>query len=129
MNYSSRHSSIGSAVSDDRSRALDWLLNARTGTAARAMLACLLGIDLKNPYERTEHPRDPSDFRLCLDLLDRFPDWRARLGELGRLSEEWARLVRHWEEIETVCRAEIQAGGETSRRAPRTYVRMKELGL
>lgn len=110
-------------------RVLEWLFNDRTTTASRAMAARLAGIEVSNPYDRACHPQDPADFRLCLDVLVRMPEWRDRVPELRSLSPAWASLVGRWNDVAASIERETAAGGEAARRMPLTYALMKELGL
>jgi hypothetical protein len=67
----------------------------RIGASAEAlMLRLLCGEDYKS------HPRDFTDFVRCLRLMADFPELRARLGEMGEVSPEWAAWVNNWDELE-----------------------------
>ncbi|WOE32791.1 MULTISPECIES: hypothetical protein [unclassified Acinetobacter] len=68
------------------------------------------------------HPRDPSDFKRCIGLLEAVPTFRSHLSLMKNVSKEWSVLVEHWDELEVLLKEEIP-----QRSAPRTYARMKEL--
>jgi len=46
-------------------------------------------------------PLDADDFGRCKRLIDRFPEWRARLAEVAAKYPEskWGDIVAHWEEL------------------------------
>jgi len=47
-------------------------------------------------------PRDADDFGRCKRLLDLFPEWRARLGEVAKkyYSTLWPPIIDRWAELE-----------------------------
>lgn len=119
-------------------RVLEWLFNARTIPASRAMVAHLAGIRLVNVHDRTRHPEDPVDFAFCAAVLDDFPEWRGRLGTLAELSPAWAIAAERWNEIADSLAREAAAGANGGQpadsrapraRCPETFFLMKEAGL
>ena len=46
------------------------------------------------------HPWDLDDWERNRALLLQYPEWKARLPEMGTISLAWATLVAHWAAIE-----------------------------
>lgn len=69
------------------------------------------------------HPRDPSDFRRCMGLLEAVPDMRKHLSAMAKVSAVWAALVARWDELERLYAEESPSG-----RCPKMYALMRELG-
>lgn len=67
-------------------------------------------------------PSDPADFGRCYRLLKAFPEWRARIHEVGLEYIEWSGLVLAWDELTALYEEELPSGT-----APKLYARMKEL--
>jgi hypothetical protein len=85
-------------------RAFEWLLYSRdTGRSSEAICAYMVG-GVGNTS--SAHPLDAADLGRCLRLLNQFPEWKARMWEMGDLTEEWSELVRHWDELATLYRQE-----------------------
>ena len=105
-------------------KAMHWLLNCDTGMSSECLMATMLnGGKVKGITRETcSHPHDPSDFKRCVDLLNAVPTFRITLDVMKQVSKQWAVLVDHWDELETLLNEEI---GQRS--APKTYARMKEL--
>lgn len=46
-------------------------------------------------------PRDSADFGRCLRLLNLFPEWRDRLGEVAaKYPGQWQAVIARWTELE-----------------------------
>lgn len=104
---------------------LEWLLGTDTGYSSVEILATLGGseaaVDLavqrlkeagrgrRGGFYR-EPPQDPDDLGRCIRLLDRFPAWRARLGEVAAQHPAWAPMVSVWSDLEAVYREELPGG-------------------
>lgn len=104
---------------------LAWLKGTDTGTSSRTIFSVL------SEYGQLAYigwsslgdpPLDPDDFGRCHRLLDRFPAWRARLGEVAAKYPAWAPLVENWPELERLYLEELPA-----KTAPKLYARMREL--
>lgn len=65
------------------------------------------------------HPTDNSDLGRCLRLLEAVPEFRKHLSAMGGISEEWKRLVGHWEELEGLYKDAPDSS--------RLYERMREI--
>ena len=74
------------------------------------------------PIERADIPHDPDDFGRCYRLLQLFPAWKFRLGEVAVRYSEWEPLVREWADLELLYEEELP-----SRSCPKLYAKMKEL--
>lgn len=106
------------------SRAIAWLLTAETGLSSVCLCATMLGHPSHFGLSGTNraHPMDPSDFRRCYRLLQIFPEWRDRIGEMAAVSPEWAALVSEWDELERLYEEE-----RLSAAFPKLFGRIDEL--
>lgn len=95
-----------------------WLDSDDTGLSSRFM-AMYLSSRLCNEIH---WPHDPDDFGRCYRLLQAVPELRDRLPYLENASVQWAALVKHWSELESLWVEESPAGA-----APKLYARMREL--
>jgi hypothetical protein len=85
-------------------RAFEWLMfSGDTGLSSEAMCAYMVS-GVGNSAAR--YPHDASDLGRCLRLLDRFPEWKHRVWEMGDLNDEWNVLTRNWGELEALYRRE-----------------------
>lgn len=96
-------------------RALRWASSSTTGASSKAILKVMTGNHPKDGYC---YPHDPQDFERCRALLELIPEWKARLSEMKAVGAEWAALVDHWAELES-----LHAKGSY----PATYRRMKKI--
>jgi hypothetical protein len=104
-------------------RALLWLTGGDSGMSSKAICCHMLGMKSDGIY-----PLDPSDLGRCLRLLELFPEWKPRMGEMARYSAQWAALVERWDELAEMMADEVGIGWSkgTGKRAPRTYAAMKD---
>ncbi len=95
---------------------LEWLLGTDTGTSSRVLLAVLgqsteatrrARVKLRREYPT---PQDPDDLGRCVRLLDRFPAWRDRLGEIAAQHPAWGPMVSVWSDLEATYREELPGG-------------------
>lgn len=42
-------------------------------------------------------PHDSHDFGRCVDILNKHPEWLARLPELKKINTNWKRLITYWD--------------------------------
>lgn len=108
---------------------LDWITCDDTGISSEAMWTVMMG---RTPETRWKslgnHPHDPDDFGRCHRLLLRFPQWRKRLPEMGKLNKVWKALIKHWDELTTMYEAEVGKGlDRVWGRAPKMYDRMRQI--
>lgn len=80
----------------NRAREAEWYQGSDTGISSETIFEVMTGTIVKS--HRT--PSDASDFGRCVRLLEKFPPWRARLGEVGEQFPEWEPLVNVWHWLE-----------------------------
>ena len=78
---------------------LNWLLSGDTGASSESIMRVMEGVP--GPCYT---PLDLPDVGRCVRLLDRVPEYRERLAEMGKASEYWAALLPHWGELEQFYR-------------------------
>ena len=100
-------------------KANEWLKNGERGVSSETILSVMEGVSVTREFC---HPYDPSDFYRCCCLLEAVPEYRARLNEMAVVSKEWAVLVEHWDELESLLKTERE-----TRSAPKTYEKMQRL--
>jgi len=100
-------------------KANEWLKSGERGVSSETILSVMEDI---NVVMHRSHPYDPSDFYRCCLLLESVPEYRARLNEMALVSKEWAILVEHWDELESLLKTEMETGY-----APKTYEKMQRL--
>jgi hypothetical protein len=76
-------------------KAICWLMGGDTGISSETILAVMVGA----PFHGAGVPHDADDFGRCHRLLQRFPEWRARLGEVAERYPIWGPLVREWDAL------------------------------
>ena len=60
---------------------LRWLQGLDVGMSSKAIGMHMLGVLVNN---KPWYPADSDDMGRCHRLLEQFPEWRARIGEMGR---------------------------------------------
>jgi len=110
---------------DFSQRASAWLHGSDTGMSSEAIFHYMtLGV------KGGSTPSDPSDLGRCIRLLEAFPEWKARMGEMAAVSADWAIMMPHWDAIVASFQREADAavpgkwGGWS---APETYDMMHDL--
>lgn len=102
-------------------RVAHWLLHGERGLSSEAMCKALYGVPA---CARQDHPRDGDDFRRCVLFLDQTESrsdpnlWK----QLRALSAEWAALVAHWAEIETLLKDDLAKNGHRCSQAIRALL-------
>ena len=106
-------------------RITEWLAVGERGISSEAIALTALG---ERPTGcRASWPRDPSDLRRCLLLLDASPEARDDgLLILAERCPEWAALVNVWDRLSTTLRSEIGETLPPLGSAPKTYALMLE---
>jgi len=102
----------------ESTEAIAWYHGSDTGTSSETIWSVMTG----HPVRRADIPYDPSDFGRCYRLRERFPAWRARLGEVAAAYPRWAPFVGSWGKLEELWREEDPSGWT----AERLYALMKE---
>lgn len=104
---------------------MDWVLNGDAGTSSKTIAQVMLGVEVDGSdvsLTGPDVPHDPSDFKRCHLLLERFPQWRERLPEMAKAYKAWTPFVERWDEMTVLYEQEREQG-----RAPLLYKLMKEL--
>jgi hypothetical protein len=78
---------------------LNWLLSGDTGASSESIMRVMEGVP-----GACYTPMDLWDVGRCVRLLDRIPEYRERLAEMGKASKYWAALLPHWGELEQFYR-------------------------
>jgi len=99
----------------------EWLMGGDTGISSMAIFAVMTGTRY-HPPGGTPIPYDPDDFGRCHRLLERFPAWRLRLGEVPAVYPAWTPFVPAWDELTALYVEELPSG-----RCPKLYARLSEL--
>lgn len=112
-------------------RALQWVFGNDTGQSSMTIAAVMLNLPPAS-INRPSIPYDAGDLGRCLRLLERLPEWRARLDEVASAFPQWRPLVENWTELERLYADEardLAASGtaEHRHRMDRTYHRINEL--
>jgi hypothetical protein len=81
---------------------LRWLAGGDTGMSSATIWMVMTG-ETPGRYGRLypSVPLDADDVGRCVRLLDRFPEWRGRLEEMGDAYPEWLPVVGLWLTIES----------------------------
>lgn len=110
----------------DGDNELEWLLGTDTGTSSLTIFSVLSREHGTKARARIRSkpspPYDPDDFGRCYRLLERFPLWRKRLGEVAKQYPEWSGLVSCWGDL---CKLWVEES--PSKTCPKLYERMREL--
>jgi hypothetical protein len=102
--------------------AKQWLAHGHRGLSSEAIFSKMTGMALSRLWQN-QHPCDPADFKRCMDLLDMVPEFANRMQEMKEVSEQWAAVVDHWDELVQLYYDEYD-----TRTCQKLYGRMKELG-
>jgi hypothetical protein len=78
----------------DAERLSVWLNMHDHGASSRCIADVMCGHPSTGCY-----PHGPDNFGRCHRLLQLYPEWRARLGEMAAVNNGWAALVARWDEI------------------------------
>lgn len=106
-------------------RAFKWLFGEDTGMSSKAIMGHMVA-----GVSDGRFPFDPDDLGRCLRLLDKFPEWEARIVEMSDYVEVWALYSRNWGALKESYLQEVgQLKPDHGARAPKTYALMKSLQL
>jgi hypothetical protein len=78
-------------------RIINWFVTGDTGVSSEAIVAQMMGIETGRTWG--DHPHDCGDFGRCYKLLEAVPEFKPRINEMAKRSNEWAALVEHWDEL------------------------------
>lgn len=73
------------------------------------------------------YPHDPSDLGRCLRLLERFPDWKPRISEMGKYGKVWRAYAARWDDLQAAMSGEVGIDWHKGRSALNTYNLMKDI--
>lgn len=109
-------------------RVIEWMMSRDTGISSKSIVAVMTGANLDKCPD-LDAPHDPADLGRCLRLLEQFPEWKLRMGEMSKAGRRWEIAVACWHEISASMEAEVGIDWSKGRSAPITYELMKERGL
>ncbi len=104
---------------------LKWLANGDTGVSSETMAFRMLGIKRRRIDEY--HPSDPDDLNRCIKFLHEVPGARRKLNMIRKVSPVWNAIIDHWSDLEQMFIDEVGYDWSKSKRAPKTYDRMKKI--
>ena len=79
-------------------RIADWLASGDVGASSKAIMLWFSS-ETKDERWGPDTPRDPADLARCLRLLERIPEWKARMPEMAAAGGLWPTFVKHWDKI------------------------------
>ncbi len=97
-----------------------WLAGTDSGLSSKAICRHMLGIK-----SRGDCPHDPSDLGRCLRMLELFPEWKPRIGEMATYSPQWAALAANWDSLAEMMADEVGINWTKGLSAPKTYAAMR----
>lgn len=103
----------------EQAAAREWLRSGKTGVSSKTLSHTLLGVPQK--ISRVDGPYDPADFARCVQLIEKVPSLRDRMGEMSGV-QGWEQIAPAWNELETLYQEERNQDS-----APKLYERMSEL--
>lgn len=101
-------------------RSIEWLSGNDTGASSEAIVRHMTLGDCDGSY-----PHDPADLGRCLRLLEKFPAWKPRIGEMACYSPEWKALASRWDELASMMAGEVGIDWSKGRKAQATYAAMR----
>lgn len=107
---------VNSAVKDE---VLNWLATGNTGLSSETIAFAACGID----YPDSSYPRDPADFKRCLDMLKACPSI-TDLSCVPPSNKHWGRFVENWDKMVEMYNEDI---AKTPGKCPNLYAFMKQI--
>lgn len=98
---------------------LNWLATGDTGLSSKTIAFATCGIKYPDSY----YPRDPSDFKRCLEMLEACPSIKDLLC-VKSLHKNWVRFVDSWDLMVEMYNEDV---AKTPGRCPRLYKFMRKL--
>lgn len=117
-----RYAPLTAGLSD---AAAEWFATGDRGASSEAMFFAFTG----RGEESRATPADPSDLRRCRLLLEQVPEFQGLFIRMRTVSPEWDALYEKWPELTALMDEETPEWRVQDGSAPRTYRRMKDLGL
>lgn len=112
-------------IDDACKRVAAWFASGDTGVSSKAIATHMAGLGNADDRWGWRHPSDPDDLGRCLRLLELFPEWKPRIGEMATLGPGWSGLVARWDEIAQSMADEVGIDWSKGKSAPLTYDLMK----
>lgn len=82
-------------------RIAEWMVSGDTGSSSKSIMLWLSAKQADKTWG-ADVPRDAWDLGRCIRLLDRIPEWRARMPEMAEAGGLWPTVARRWTELERV---------------------------
>ena len=97
-----------------------------SGLSAGTMFRLFAGKHNNNTHVNGfgEVPTSVTSFVRCHVLIETFPEWKSRLGELSAKYPHWKPYVDHWGELETILERESK---RPDSQCPDLYERLQDL--
>jgi hypothetical protein len=106
----------------DLVKVIEWMAGHDTGSSSKAIAVHMTTGSCDGSY-----PYVPSDLGRCLRLLELFPEWKPRIGEMARYGKVWAAYIDRWDEIAGSMADEVGIDWSKGRSAKRTYDLMHDI--
>ncbi len=104
----------------DMRAVLQWMAGEDTGMSSKAIATHMAGVGSDGSY-----PHDPADLGRCLRLLERFPEWKARMPEMASYGKIWRTYADNWSDLEKSMADEVGIDWSKGREARKTYALMR----
>lgn len=75
-------------------RALQWLFSEETGLSSKNICGYMLSITVRQSV-----PWDIGDLGRCIRLLEKIPEWKQRMQQLGNAYPRWQPYADSWDEL------------------------------
>jgi hypothetical protein len=115
-------------MDDTTRRAIIWMMGDDAGLSSQAIALHMIGVEPAATRWGAATPSDPPDLGRCLRLLEQFPEWKPRLGEMSKY-RQWALILPRWDEAAAMMAEEVGIDWSKGRSAPETYRFMKRAGF
>ncbi|MCI7719073.1 hypothetical protein ACEE49_04985 [[Pasteurella] aerogenes] len=96
-----------------------WLANGETGISSKT-IAFYLGFEIIP--KRASYPRDVTDFRRCVQLLEEVPELKADILKMKDVCKVWRVFAENWLELERIYAKERGKG-----KCPETYAAIRKI--
>lgn len=106
----------------DVKKFMKWMKGRDTGLSSEA-----LGFHMIMGESTGNYPYDPADLGRCLRLIELFPEWESRIGEMEKYGKEWASYAKEWGMLRDTMKDEVGINWEKGGSAGKTYALMKKL--
>jgi hypothetical protein len=80
----------------------EWIVNGEVGISSQTLWSYFMGVREAKNRNSFGIPHDTDDWQRCYKLLKLFPEWRARIAEVGQWDGRWKPLVDKWPELENL---------------------------